>query len=62
MNNVVIISDDEHDVLSEDSQLLLSLEKSLDIVRNGHETKSLNFGPVRDFYHDLVQVTVKVAL
>jgi len=62
VNDVVVISDDEHDVLSEDSQLLLSLEKSGDVVRNGDEAKSLNFCPVRDFNHDLVQVTVKVAL
>lgn len=62
VDNIVVISDDEHDVLSEDSQLLLSLEKSRDVVRNGHKTKSLNFCPIRNFYDDLVQVTIKVAL
>jgi len=60
VDDVIVIPDNEHHILSEDSQLLFSLEKSLNIMRNGHETKCLDFGPVRHFYHHFVQVTIEV--
>ena len=60
MDDVIVISDDEHHILSKDSQLLFSLKKSLNIMRNSYETKCLDFSPVRHFYHHFMQVAIEV--
>ena len=60
MDDVIVISDDEHDILSKNSQLLFSLQKSLNIMRNSNETKCLDFRPVRNFCHHFVQITIEV--
>ena len=62
MYDRIVVSDYEHDILSQDSQLLLLANEFSHIMRYVHIPQSLNLVPIGNFYEYFQQVTIKVAL
>jgi hypothetical protein len=61
-DDVIVVPDNEHHIFSENSKLVFSLQKLHNIVRDVHDTKSLDDSPVLAFNQHFVEFTIEIAL
>jgi hypothetical protein len=59
-HNVVIVANDQHDVLTKDSEAVLLTTETSQCVRNCHS--ALQLVPILHFDHDLEELRVEIAL
>jgi hypothetical protein len=58
--NIVVVTNDKHDALSGDSQLLFPTVQFCDWMRNVAITESGDLLPISDFGQNLVQIAIEV--